>query len=108
MSAGAMVKSPAEAIRDKATTEEEALVRLDDAATQFQRDGRYLDALECMERGLILRHRMYGGRSAEVLAACKAAGELCNLLAMTYLQRGETLKLQQFQPERNDGDSTLS
>jgi len=89
MSSDASARSPAEAIRDTATTEEDALVRLDEAAREFQKDGRYLDALECMERGLILRHRMYGGRSPEVLAACKAAGDLCNLLAMTYLQRGE-------------------
>jgi hypothetical protein len=88
-STGELMRSPGEAIQAKGTTEEEALIRLDEAATQFQRDGRYLDALECMERGLILRHRMFGGRSPEVLAACKAAGELCNLLAMTYLQRGE-------------------
>lgn len=51
-------------------------------------EGRYLEALECMERALILRHRMFGGKAPEVLAACKSAGELCNLLAMTYLQRG--------------------
>lgn len=80
--------SAAEAVASRGVTEEEALLRLDNAAIAFQREGRYLDALECMERGLILRHRMYGGRSHEVLAACKAAGELCNLLAMTYLQRG--------------------
>jgi len=46
--------------------EEEALARLDDAATSLQKEGRYLEALECMEKGLILRHRLYGGKSAQV------------------------------------------
>jgi tetratricopeptide (TPR) repeat protein len=68
-------------------TAELALSHLDDAATALQREGRFLEALECMERGLVLRQRFYGPRSAEVFASCKAAGELCNLLAMTFLQK---------------------
>lgn len=46
--------------------EADALRKLDEAATRLQQDGRYLEALECMEKGLILRHRMYGGRSPQV------------------------------------------
>jgi hypothetical protein len=46
--------------------EEHALVRLDEASTQLQREGRYLEALECMERGLVLRQKLYGVKSEEV------------------------------------------
>lgn len=47
-------------------TAEVALAHLDEAATALQREGRFLEALECMERGLVLRQRYYGVRSAEV------------------------------------------
>ncbi len=50
-------------------TEEIALQRLDEAATQLQKEGRYLEALECMERGLVLRQRMFGVKSEEVSSA---------------------------------------
>jgi tetratricopeptide (TPR) repeat protein len=40
-----------------------------------------------MERGLVLRQQLYGPDSEVVWSACKATGELCNLLAMTYLQQ---------------------
>ncbi len=40
-----------------------------------------------MEKGLVLRQHCYGSDSQEVWAACKTVGELCNLLAMTFLQQ---------------------
>jgi tetratricopeptide (TPR) repeat protein len=40
-----------------------------------------------MERGLVLRQHMFGADSDEVWKACKTVGEMCNLLAMTYLQQ---------------------
>jgi tetratricopeptide (TPR) repeat protein len=46
-----------------------------------------LEALECMERGLVLRQHFFGAESEEVWNACKSVGEMCNLLAMTYLQQ---------------------
>ena len=49
--------------------------------------GNYLEALECMERGLVLRQHFFGAESDEVWSACKTVGEMCNLLAMTYLQQ---------------------
>ena len=48
-----------------------------------------MEALECMERGLVLRQHFFGSDSDEVWNACKTVGELCNMLAMTYLQQGE-------------------
>ena len=40
-----------------------------------------------MERGLVLRQHFFGADSEEVWKACKTVGEMCNLLAMTYLQQ---------------------
>lgn len=40
-----------------------------------------------MERGLVLRQHFFGADSDEVWRACTTVGELCNLLAMTYLQQ---------------------
>jgi|Transcript_30617 tetratricopeptide (TPR) repeat protein len=66
-----------------------ALQRLDETSAQLQKQGNYLEALECMERGLVLRQHMFGADSEEVWKACKTVGEMCNLLAMTYLQQEE-------------------
>ena len=88
-------------------TEEVALQRLDEAGALLQREGRYIEALECLERGLVLRQRLFGSKSEAVWSACKAAGELCNLLAMTYLQKedygmvGELLKKAEILTERD-------
>jgi tetratricopeptide (TPR) repeat protein len=64
-----------------------ALQRLDETSAQLQKQGNYLEALECMERGLVLRQHFFGADSEEVWKACKTVGEMCNLLAMTYLQQ---------------------
>lgn len=50
--------------------------------------GEYMKALEVMERGLVLRQHFFGADSEEVWRAAKTVGEMCNLLAMTYLQQG--------------------
>jgi tetratricopeptide (TPR) repeat protein len=63
------------------------LQRLDETSAQLQKQGNYLEALECMERGLVLRQHFFGADSEEVWKACKTVGEMCNLLAMTYLQQ---------------------
>lgn len=61
--------------------------RLDESSAQLQKQGNYLEALECMERGLVLRQHFFGADSEEVWKACRTVGEMCNLLAMTYLQQ---------------------
>ena len=100
-------QAQAQAQLAQGVAEELALARLDEAGGQLQREGRYLEALECLERGLVLRQRLYGARSDAVWGACKAAGELCNLLAMTYLQKqdygmvGELLKKAEILTERD-------
>lgn len=70
-----------------------ALQRIDDTSVKLQQEGKYLEALECMERGLVLRQHFFGADSDEVWRACKTVGEMCNLLAMTYLQQGAWLHL---------------
>eukprot|EP00957_Ditylum_brightwellii_P186347 14188167-Ditylum_brightwellii.AAC.1 len=40
-----------------------------------------------MEQGLVLRQHLFGVDSEQVWSACKVVGEMCNLLAMTYLQQ---------------------
>lgn len=64
-----------------------ALQRIDETCKTLQQQGNYLEALECMERGLVLRQHFFGADSDEVWRACKTVGEMCNLLAMTYLQQ---------------------
>ncbi|KAG7396594.1 hypothetical protein PHYBOEH_002014 [Phytophthora boehmeriae] len=66
-----------------------ALQRLDDKCAQLQQEGRYTEALECMEKGLVLRQHFFGAESNEVWTSCRTVGEMCNLLAMTYLQQEE-------------------
>ncbi|TYZ63510.1 hypothetical protein PybrP1_010322 [[Pythium] brassicae (nom. inval.)] len=66
-----------------------ALQRLDDKCTQLQQEGKYTEALECMEKGLVLRQHFFGADSQDVWDSCKTVGEMCNLLAMTYLQQEE-------------------
>jgi Ca2+-binding EF-hand superfamily protein len=60
---------------------------VDEEAELFQRQGKYLEALECMEKSLLLRERFSGAESPEVWDACKVAGEMCNLLARSYMER---------------------
>lgn len=62
--------------------------RVDEMAAKLQKEGKYLEALECMERGLVLRQHLFGPDADEVWDACKTVGELCNLLAMSFLQQG--------------------
>ncbi|RHY25032.1 hypothetical protein DYB25_007733 [Aphanomyces astaci] len=73
-----------------------ALQKLDEQCVQFQLQGNYVAALECMERALVLRRHFFGLDAVEVRESCKAVAEMCNLLSMTYLQQenyGVTLEL---------------
>lgn len=49
--------------------------------------GNYLKAFDCMERALVLRRHFFGIESEEVIQACRALAEMCNLLAMSFLQQ---------------------
>lgn len=65
----------------------EALHKLDEKCALYQQQGDYTQALEYMERGLVLRRHFFGLDSKEVSTARKSAAELCNLLSMTFLQQ---------------------
>lgn len=43
-----------------------ALSRLDAAAAEFMSVSRHLEALECMEKALAIRVRLFGAKSTEV------------------------------------------
>ena len=91
-----------------------ALQRIDEAATQLQQQGNYLGALECLERGLVLRQHFFGAESDEVWGACKSVAEMCNLLAMTYLQQQdfavvlELLKKAEILTERDEAGRAVT
>jgi tetratricopeptide (TPR) repeat protein len=67
-----------------------------------------------MERGLVLRQHFFGADSDEVWRACKSVGEMCNLLAMTYLQQQdfdmalELLKKAEILTERDDAGKAVT
>jgi len=64
-----------------------AIQHLDQTSVSYQKQNKYIEALECMEKGLILKQHFYGPDSFEVLDACKVAGDLCNILAMSFIQQ---------------------
>eukprot|EP01084_Bolivina_argentea_P129053 227989_1 len=71
------------------------LKELDEAATHLRSKGSYVEALSCMERGLIMRQRLYGLDSDELLKSCEAVAEVCNELAISYLQQGNMTQVLQ-------------
>ncbi|KAE9017951.1 hypothetical protein PR002_g13245 [Phytophthora rubi] len=77
------------ALRDAREEQQEleALHRLDEECVHQQRAGNYLKAFDCMERALVLRRHFFGIESEEVVQACRALAEMCNLLAMSFLQQ---------------------
>ncbi|POM58517.1 Hypothetical protein PHPALM_36820 [Phytophthora palmivora] len=77
------------AVRDAREEQQEleALHRLDEECVHQQRAGNYLKAFDCMERALVLRRHFFGIESEEVIQACRALAEMCNLLAMSFLQQ---------------------
>jgi tetratricopeptide (TPR) repeat protein len=72
---------------DSALIEKLALARLEAAARDYLREHKPLDALECHERALVLRKRLYGLQSDEFWAPARGVGELCNQLALAFMQK---------------------
>ena len=64
-----------------------ALRKIDALSEKLQKEGKLLEALQCLEKSLILRGHIFGLESIEVHRACKSVGEMCNYLAMTFLQQ---------------------
>jgi tetratricopeptide (TPR) repeat protein len=65
------------------------IARVDEEAERLRGDDRGLEALSLMEKGLVLRHSLYGKDGAELWDACKPMAELCNMLAMRILNGGD-------------------
>lgn len=91
-----------------------ALKKIEESSTKLQEQGNYLEALECMERGLVLRQHFFGPESEEVWNSCKILGEMCNALAMTYLEKNnvsvtlELLKKAEILTERDPAGATVT
>jgi len=73
-----------------------ALKRIDEKSQQLQQDGELLEALQAMEKSLILRGHIFGLNSLEVTGACKSVAEMCNYLAMTYLANDDFARVNEF------------
>ena len=69
--------SPAEGVLDE----------LDTRARSLCKAPKWLQALAVMEEALSLRVQQYGGNSDEVRDSCTAAGKLCNVLALFFLEK---------------------
>ena len=61
----------------------------DELCMDLQDEGNYMEAMETMERSLVFRRNYFGPDSDEVEDACRVLSEMCNLLAMTYLQNDD-------------------
>eukprot|EP00736_Rhodelphis_marinus_P010887 Rmarinus@m.26866 len=66
--------------------EELVLLRIDEACFELQQEGKYLDALEYMQRSFMLRRCLYGDQSPEAVSKCKELVDALNGLATAYLQ----------------------
>jgi tetratricopeptide (TPR) repeat protein len=66
-----------------------ALKAIDEQSQALQKESKLMEALQTMEKSLILRGHVFGLDSPEVMGACKSVAEMCNYLAMTYLQTDE-------------------
>jgi len=73
-----------------------AVKRIDELSQQLQTEGKLLEALQEMEKSLILRGHVFGLESEEVTGACKSVAEMCNYLAMTYLATDDFARVAEF------------
>ena len=73
--------------------EVKAIRAADIEAKEMQQQGKYLEALECMEKSLLLRERFCGPESEELWDGCRVTGELCNVLARSYMEQGENVRV---------------
>lgn len=63
------------------------LDELDQRSATLQKDGDYIGALEAVEEALRKRKELYGVDSEQVAKTCERLCELCNLMAIQYLER---------------------
>jgi len=65
------------------------LKEIDMTSQELQKQNKLMEALQCMEKSLILRMHIFGLKSPEVAGACQSVAEMCNYLAMMYLQNDD-------------------
>ena len=76
-----------DALMGSTLIEKVALSRLDTAARDYSSQNRHLDALDCYERSLVLRKRLFGAQADEFWGPARALGSLCNQLALAFMQK---------------------
>jgi len=64
----------------------QVLSKIDENTESLQREGKLTEALQSMEKSLILRGHIFGVESEEVARACRSVAEVSNYVAMTLLQ----------------------
>jgi len=67
----------------------DTLKTIDGTTEQLKNEGKFLEALQCMEKGLILRGHCHGMDSTEVNDAWKAVGNMCNYIALVCLDKNQ-------------------
>lgn len=65
----------------------EALKKFDELSEKYKKQNKMLESLEYAEKALILRGHVFGLDSEQVTHGCKQLCEMCNYLAMIYLQQ---------------------
>jgi len=68
----------------------QTLLQIDAKCDELQKEQKLTEALQYMEKSLLLRGHIFGLDSIEVFHACKSVGELCNYIAMATLQDDES------------------
>ena len=63
--------------------------RIEQEAQKLRDNDQGLEALSLLEKGLVLRHAMYGKDADELWDAGKRMAELCNQLSMRILSGGD-------------------
>jgi hypothetical protein len=89
-----------------------ALQRIDETCMQLQQQGSYLEALECMERGLVLRQHFFGSDSEEVSAMCYVVAILLFYLqcsgSESFQTRHKTDSAKQFGTSRSLSSASIA
>lgn len=74
--------------------EEDADLTIEDRIQQdealcarLQEEGDFATAMNIMEKSLVFRRNYFGPQAKEVTSACRILGEMCNLIAMSHLQK---------------------
>ena len=66
------------------------ITELEDQATQYHEDLKYLEAIDTLEELLALKKEEYGTTGQEFTKTCRQLCETSNILSVFYLKKDET------------------